>query len=207
MNVTCPAVQNIRVSRSRGRLARPRPKFADVTTPSDPFEELDRELREKVAGEFRRTAEEDEHAARKSTLRKRDMSHVAYELLSRGDSIRVTIGSTTIRGVVTHARGNLATVTAADGREAHINLAGPIAIEVAERSTAGGRGREQYGPESFIARLRELELNEARVEVISMSDGDPPNGRIEAVGSDHVMLVGSSHHFVPIAWIGAVRRL
>ena len=95
----------------------------------DPLEALDQELRERVGGEFRRTAEEDEFAARKAALRGRDLAQVAYELLSRGDTIRVTIGSTSIRGVLTHARATLATLSPSEGPELHLNLAGPLTID------------------------------------------------------------------------------
>ncbi len=177
-----------------------------MTTPPDPFEELDRELREAVAGEFRRTAEGDEYAARKSALRSRNLPQVAYELLSRGDTVRVVIGAASLRGVISHARGTLATLTGPDGTNTHLNLAGPVILEVVERSQAGGRTREQFGPESFLARLRELEINEASVEVLTASE-HRPSGRIEAVGPDHLMLVGETDQFVPLPWIGAVRLI
>ena len=178
-----------------------------MTTPTDPFEELDRELREKVGGEFRRTAEEDEFAAMKSAMRARDLSQVAYELLSRGDSVRIMIGTAAIGGTITHARGSLATVTTGEGVEAHINLAGPIVIDVIERSATGGMSREPYGPESFIARLRELELNEAPVEVLMANSDHRPSGKITAVGVDHLLISGASEQFVPLAWVAAVQRL
>lgn len=177
-----------------------------MATPPDPFEELDRELREKVGGEFRRTAEEDEYAARKSALRKRDLAQIVYELLSRGDSVRVTIGTTSVRGIVTHARGTLATITPSDGLEVHLNLAGPIMFDVVERSAQGGRTREQFGPETFIARMRELELNQAPIEALVGFTDIRPAGTIEAVGVDHLMIAGETTHFVPLGWIGAVKR-
>lgn len=183
-----------------------------VTAPDDddgldPLEALDHELRARVGGEFRRTAEEDEFAARKASLRSRDLAQVAYELLSRGDTLRVTIGSTSIRGVLTHARSTLATLTPAEGPEVHLNLAGPLTIDVIERSSDGGRTREQYGPETFVARLRELELAGAHVELLVGFASNNPRGVIEAVSADHVMLVGEETHFAPLAWIGAVLRL
>ncbi len=173
----------------------------------DPLAELDRELRERLAGEFRRSAEEDEFAARKSALHKRDLAVVVYELLSRGDTVRVTIGTTALRGEITHARGTLATLTTADGAEVHLNLAGPLLVDVVERAAHGGRVREQYGPESFLARLRELELAAAPVEVLVGFATTMPAGRIEAVASDHIMLVGTTEQFVPLQWVSAVRRL
>lgn len=173
----------------------------------DPFEALDQELRERVGGEFRRTAEEDEFVARKAALRGRDLAGVAYELLSRGDTIRVTIGNTSIRGVLTHARSTLATLIPTEGAELHLNLAGPLTIDVVDRSPGGGRTREQFGSDSFVARLRELELSATPIEVLLGFTDDRPSGTIEAVTADHVMLVGESTHFAPLAWIGGVRRL
>jgi hypothetical protein len=173
----------------------------------DPLARLDQELREKVGGEFRRTAEEDEFTARKAALRRRTLAQVAYELLSRGDNVRATIGAESFRGTITHARGTLATLTPATGAEVHLNLAGPLSLDVVERSATGGRTREPYGPETFVARLRELELSEVPIEaIVGFSDGRP-SGVIEAVGEDHLMLRGETTHFVPLAWIGAVRRL
>lgn len=173
----------------------------------DPLEALDQELRERVGGEFRRTAEEDEFVARKAALRGRDLAQVAYELLSRGDTIRATIGGTSVRGVLTHARSTLATLSPAEGPAVHLNLAGPLTIDVIERSPGGGRTREQYGPETFVARLRELELAQAPVELLVGFGRNNPRGVIEAVSADHVMLVGEVTHFAPLAWIGGVLRL
>ena len=171
----------------------------------DPIDELGRELREKVAGEFRRTAEEDEHAVRKTALRKRDLAQVAYELLSRGDVVRAIVGAFALRGVITHARGSLATLTPGEGPELHVNLAGPVVLEVVERSSTGGRSRQPFGPESFIARLREIELTESEVTVYLGVTAETPTGRIEAVAADHIMLIGDSTHFIAVDSIGAVR--
>jgi len=179
---------------------------AEGTEP-DPLEELSRELRETVGGEFRRSAEEDEQAARIMALRNRDLAHVAYELLSRGDLVRLTVGPASLRGAITHARGDLATLTTGEGVEIHINLHGPIALQVVERSAGGGRSRERFGPESFIARLRELELNHAPIEVLAGFVEVSPAGTIQAVAKDHLMVVGDTTHFVPIRQIGAVKRV
>lgn len=174
---------------------------------ADPLAELDQELRERVGGEFRRTAEEDEYTARKAALRHRTLAQVAYELLSRGDTVRVSIATTSFRGVITHARGSLATLTVAEGSEVHLNLGGPLTLDVVERSATGGRTREQFGPETFVARLRELELAEAPIEAVVGFGDVRPAGVIEAVSEDHLMLIGETTSYVPLAWVGAVRRL
>lgn len=174
---------------------------------ADPLAELDQELREKVGGEFRRLAEQDEYTARKAALRHRTLAQVAYELLSRGDRVRATIGAASFRGVVTHARGTLATLTLSEGSELHLNLAGPVTLDIVERSVTGGRTREQFGPETFVARLRELELAAVPIEALVGFGETRPAGVIEAVGEDHLMLLNDTTHFVPLAWLGGVRRL
>jgi hypothetical protein len=172
----------------------------------DGFDDLDRELRESVGGEFRRQAEEDEYAARKSALRKRSLDQVAYELLARGDTVSVLAGERRFRGVVAHAHGDLLTLVTPQGDQVHVNLEGPVVLQVAERAPEGGKGRDRFGPESFLARMRELELSELTVEIVAPSAGDPLTGRIEAAASDHLMMTDDTGAptFVPLAWVAAV---
>jgi hypothetical protein len=172
----------------------------------DEMERLGDELRQQVGGEFRRSAEEDEYAAAKAQMRARTLEHVAYELLSRGDTIAVTLGADQIHGVVTHAKGDLLTMQTLQEDRVDIHLGALIAIHVVERATAGGRTRDRFGAESFVARLRELELDEMPVTVTAPAAGGPILGRIEAVTSDHVMVNDDTagRWYVPIDGIAAV---
>ncbi len=155
----------------------------------DPLDELGQELRQKVAGEFRRTAEEDEFAARKIHLRSRDLGAIAHEVLSRGDQVEVIAEGLRMRGSVVHAKGTVATIEGPAGTRLDVNLAAPLIIHVVDHSTAGGRSRDPFGSDSFLARLRELEIDEARVRIIA--NGEVVIGRLEAVGTDHVMVIGN----------------
>ena len=189
---------NRRVVRTRYAVA--------MTGDLDGFEELEQELRESVGGEFRRQAEEDEYATRKGVLRNRSLDQVAYELLARGDTVAVLTGERRFLGVVAHANRDLLTLVTPKGDQVHVNLGGPIVLQVAERAPAGGKGRDRFGPESFLARMRELELSELTVEIVAPTAGDPVMGRIEAAATDHLMVISDSDalSFIPLAWVAAV---
>jgi hypothetical protein len=170
------------------------------------FDELDHHLRQSVGGEFRRQAEEDEYAARKGALRRRTLDQVAYELLGRGDTVAILAGERRFRGVVAHANRDLLTLVTSPGDQVHVNLGGPVAIHVVERAATGGKGRDRFGPESFLARMREIELSELTVEIVSPPTGGPVTGRIEAAASDHLMVIGEDDTtwYLPLATIAAV---
>lgn len=169
------------------------------------FDELGDELRQSVGGEFRRTAEEDEYAAAKAQLRARTLEHVAYELLSRGDTVAVTIGAEIVQGIVVHAKGDLLCVETPAGDRCDVRLGTPASIHVVQRATSPGRARDRFGAESFVARLRELELDEVPVTVIGPMRRDPVVGTIAAVASDHVLLRNDDGDwYLPLAGIAAV---
>jgi hypothetical protein len=169
----------------------------------DQIESVAQELRESVSGEFRRIAEEDEHAAYKARLRRRTLGHVASELLARGDLVACVSGDASFAGEVVHAGTDFATLHTAAGEYVEVNLAAAVAIRVDQRSTAGGRSRDPYGPETFLARLRELELEETGVEVLMPGGRQRIRGRIEAAATDHILVVDDAggEWFVPRAAI------
>lgn len=173
-------------------------------TPDLP-EDLARELRERIGGEMRRAAEEGEYDARKAALRGRDLGLVAYEWMTRGDVVACHFGETVITGVVTHARADLVTIQTGGGMIADINLAKAPAFKVASTPAPGGRGVDPIGAPGFRARLLEIEMAAAEVELWAIDTVGQIRGRIEAVAKDHVMLVGAdATWYVPIASIDAV---
>ena len=176
---------------------------------SDDQGELDKlgeELRQQVGGEFRRIAEEDEYAAAKAQLRSRTLEHVAFELLSRGDSIAVTIGPDLLHGTVVHAKGDLLVLETLQGDRVDVHLGRLVAIHVLDRTSQGGRARDRFGAGSFVARLRELELDEMPVAVAAPSAGGVVMGVIEAVTSDHVTVrdAETGHWYLPLDAIASV---
>lgn len=168
--------------------------------------EIDPDVQRDIADEFRRIAEMDEYAARKSMLRSRSLEDVAYDLLTRGDTVQLSVAEQRFVGTLAHAQGDLATVETADGDIVHINLQGPVAMRVTRRSTEGGKSRDLYAPNSFIARLRQLELQDAKVVMSVPGIGETIVGHIEAVTRDHVMFVDliAQVWYVPLKEIATV---
>ena len=173
-----------------------------------PLDEVGSELREKVGGEFRRAAEDDEQAARHIFLRGRTLSDVTHELLSRGDTVQLNLGDERFVGVVIYAKGSLATVLSQNDDEVHVNLEGPIALRVTRRSTNGGRLADSLGPASFLAKLRQLEIDEDTVLLSVPVIGESIACRIEAVATDHLMAADLTDHawYVPLDKIAAVTK-
>jgi hypothetical protein len=172
----------------------------------DPIEELRAELRELVGGEFRRNAEDDEAAAEHIRLRNRGLADVAFELLSRGDTLQINMGSERFVGVLVHAQGTLATLETQDGDHVHVNLAGPVALRVTRRATSGGRGREELGPDSFVARLRQLQMDGGMLIVGLPGLGESLRCTIDAVADDHLMVTDLTEQtwFLPYREIATV---
>ncbi len=170
------------------------------------FDELGDELRQAVGGEFRRTAEEDEFAAAKAQVRARTLEHVAYELLARGDTIAVIIAGDVIQGSVAHAKGDLLSLVTAAGDRLDVRLGALVAVRVVQRAAGAGRGRERFGAESFVARLRELELEAVPIVLTVPAANGPVEGVIDAVARDHVMVRDPDGNawFLPLDGIAAV---
>jgi len=176
-------------------------------TPDEPLDDLARELRERVGNEMRQEAELLEQDAAAVELRRRRIADLAIELLSRGDVVTVIAGDRSIRGRLTYARGELATVAAAIGR-VDVHLAVGVVLRVDERSTAGGE-TPRKGSDSLRARLLELELADNSIEVWVPVHGLDVSGSIVAVGKDHVIVQDQDDAewivlLDDIAWIRAI---
>lgn len=173
-----------------------------------PLDDLRRELRDRVGPDFQSAAEDDEGAARHIRLARRTLADVAFELLGRGDTVQLNVGNERFVGVVAYARGTLATLETSAGDECHVNLEGPVTLRVTKRSEGGGRSQPEFGPDSFEARLRELQHGEGRVVMSMPVIGESIACRITAVAADHVMVTDltGQEWFVPQGQIGTVTR-
>lgn len=174
---------------------------------SEPPDDLARELRERVGHEMRQEAEMLEQDAASVELRRRRIADVAIEALSRGDIVTVIAGDRSIRGRLSYARSELASVETAVGR-VDVHLAAGVILRIDERSTEGGR-TPRVGSETLRARLFELELSGSAVEVWAPAHGIEVMGPITAVGKDHVIVQDQDDAewivlFVDIAWIRAI---
>ncbi|MGI9609885.1 MAG: hypothetical protein ACR2NL_06285 [Acidimicrobiia bacterium] len=153
---------------------------------SEALDDLGRELRERVGKEMRQEAELLEQDAATVELRRRRLADIAIELVSRGDIVTIIAGDRSLRGRLTYARGEIASVEAPVGR-VDVHLPAGVVVRVDERSTDGGR-TPRKGSDTMRARLLELELAGTDIEVWVPSHGIDVSGTIVAVGKDHVVV-------------------
>jgi hypothetical protein len=171
---------------------------------NEEFEEMSRELREQVGGEFRLAAEEDEFWAMKQARRAGTLAEIAYDAMSRGDLLEVWAAESVFRGFVRHTKGDLLVLE--NQIHVDVNLGGPIVIRVIEPGAAAGKGVVTGGANSFAARLAEHEQQQALVDFIVPFTSAPVSGRVLIRAEDHVIAKGadSREWVVPLKWLAAV---
>ena len=171
---------------------------------SQEFEEVGRELRERIGGEFRLAAEEDEYWAMKQARRAGTLAEVAYDAMSGGDRVEIWAGESVFRGFIQHTRNDLLMLVAQANVD--VNLGAPVVMRVVERATTSGAGTLPNGPESFAARLAELEQSEAVGEFITAYSRAAVVGRVAIRARDHVIVEDGDGRewIVPIQWLMAV---
>jgi len=168
------------------------------------FEEVGRELRERVGGEFRLTAEEDEYWAMKLARRAGSLAEVAYDAMSRGDRVEIWAGEIAFRGFIQHTRNDLLMLRTEANVD--VNLGAPLVLRVVEPAARSGAAALPQGPMSFAARLAELEQSDAVCAFIIPFSRAEVVGRVLIRARDHV-IVGSGdgqEWFVPLNWLTAV---
>jgi hypothetical protein len=169
--------------------------------------ELSEVLRERIGEEFRAEAEEAERLAAVAARRSRTLIDIATEMRSRGDSVVVTVGGRSVLGTISYVGADFIRLRVAGGSDSiDVNAAVPLTLAVSERQPSGGTDTEP-GPTTFRARLLELELDGATVEIMT-TDGDAAAGLLRAVGRDHVLVATpDSECFVALSALATVRRV
>lgn len=154
----------------------------------------------------RAEAEASEREAAQLSMRTRSLADVAFDAMSRGDTLAVTAGGKTFTGRVGYAAGDLMTLETGTGR-VDVNLAGGVAIRVMERARSGGRARPE-GPGSFRGRLLEHE-GVRDVELWSTVLPDPIRGTVKVAARDHVVFRDREGRewFLPLSTVAYVARL
>lgn len=173
---------------------------------NEEFQKIDRELRERVGGEFRLAAEEDEFWAMKQARRTATLSEIAYDSMSRGDLLEVWAGDSVFRGFVRHAKGDLLVLE--NQIHVDVNLGGQIVLRVIEAGAAVGKAVVTGGANSFAARLAEHEQNQTLADFIVPFSRAPVSGRVIIRAADHVIVEGTDARewVVPLKWLAAVVR-
>lgn len=173
---------------------------------NEEFEKVDRELRERVAGEFRLAAEEDEFWAMKQARRTGTLAEIAYDSMSRGDLVEVWAGDSVFRGFVRHTKGDLLVLES----QVHVdvNLSGPVVLRVIETAATSGTAGDRSGAASFSARLAEHEQHQALADFLVPFSRAPISGRVTIRAKDHLIVAGadSCEWVVPLKWLAAVVR-
>lgn len=162
------------------------------------LEELAADLRQATGRELRWEAEDVETDIEVGRRRGRQLSTVAYELMSRGDEVTAGWGHTLVTGKIVYAKGDLAVMETGHA-VVSLNLSGPVAIKVVRRATAGGTGTPTGGSGTFKARLAELEQTGETVKVVSTHSEEMIEGRITIAAADHVAVVNQqgTEWFIP----------
>ena len=143
-------------------------------------------MRQGAGEELRADAEENERLAAQAARRNASLADVARDAMFRGDKVALRFTNHTVSGQVAHASGDLLTVETTAGT-VHVNLGVPVTLTVIEPDAAEGRTPEQ-GVDSLRARLFELELAEAEVELQAAGFDGSIRGRVAVVATDHVVL-------------------
>ena len=158
------------------------------------FEELASELRQAVGREFRWEAEDVEHLTDQQRRRRRSLTDVAHEAMSRGDIVILGRGEIRHRGTLAAVHNDLALLDTGMGIiNAHLS---EVVFTIAERAREGGTVGDK-GAQSFQGRLGELEHTGETV-VVEGEDLEL-KGRIAVAAVDHVTLVDTEGRewFVP----------
>ena len=183
-------------------------QMADDTTPGDDFlDELGRELRERIGAEMRWEAETSERDAAAVEMRRRLVADVARELASRGDTVSLFAGARSVRGTITYARGDIATLDTPGGQvDAH--LAAGLILRVDTRSPSGGTA-PRSGSDTLRARLLEHEVLGNRLEFWSARHDLEISGDVITVGKDHVIVQDRNNQewIIPLMDVAWVRRV
>lgn len=148
------------------------------------FEDLASELRQAVGREFRWEAEDVEQLTDQQRRRRRSLTDVAHEAMSRGDTVILGRGEIRHRGRLTAVNSDLAMVDTGMGI---INAQlSEVVFTVADRARRGGTVGDR-GAQSFRGRLAELEHTGETV-VVEGADLEL-TGRIAVAAADHITLV------------------
>lgn len=154
----------------------------------DEFDELARELRERLGPELRADAEESEALAALAARRARTLADIGRLAADRGDEVVLELRSLRVTGTVRYAAGDLLSLSAHAAR-LDVCTRRIAALRVVAAPTRRGADEAVPGPGGFTARLHELEMAGTVVEVLVDGHADPPRGTITVVARDHVVLV------------------
>jgi hypothetical protein len=146
-----------------------------------------RKLRRETDREFREEAAAEEADATQLLARSRSLAEAAFESMVRGDAVTLAAGGREWGGRLVEAAGDLAVVESGSQRVC-LNLSAVRWLRIDAKGRGDGH-RSGGSVGSLRAQLGVFEMEAERVEVVTI-DGGSVEGRVRAVGRDHVDLIG-----------------
>lgn len=165
------------------------------------FDELARELRDRVGPDIRQEAAEDETLTELQRLRSRDLAEAAREAMHRGDLITIQTAGITLSDPVEYVGGDYLTMEAAESVVDVLLARATLFIEPRQR---GGRSGKPAAW-TFRARLAQHEQSGNPIELI-LDTGDRIRGVLDVVAADHLVVTDgeSGSRLVPTPLVVAV---
>ena len=162
-----------------------------------------RKLRRETDREFREEAAAEEADATQLLLRSRTLANAAFESMVRGDEVTLAAGGREWGGRLVEAAGDLAVIDTGSHRVC-VSLPALSWLRIDRRGPGDGQ-RSSGAVGSLRAQLGVFEIEAESVEMVT-TDGGSVEGRVRAVGRDHVDLVGSTgvHWMVALGAVAAV---
>ena len=162
-----------------------------------------RKLRRETDREFREEAAAEEADATQLLLRSRTLANAAFESMVRGDEVTLAAGGKEWGGRLVEAAGDLAVVDTGS-HQVCISLPALRWLRIDARGRGDGR-RSSGTVGSLRAQLGVYEMDAERVEIVT-AEGGSVEGRVRAVGRDHVDLMGPTglHWLVALNAVAAV---
>ena len=150
------------------------------------LDDLASELRRRVGPEWRADAEAAEREAARAARRRRSVADVARIHMARGDEVVLALPGRRFAGAVRAAAGDLVALDTPTGR-VDVRVTGPVTLTVTRASAGAGR-EPRAGAGSFLARLRELEMEARPVRLGLSGHAEELSGRLAVAADDHVVL-------------------
>lgn len=166
----------------------------------DPLEEMARDLRRRVGGEFRAEREAAEAEADLLARRRLTIVDVARAAAHRGDVVEVRVASRAFRGEVVGVGPDHLWLRNGAG-SVHVALA---ALHSLRRIPASGAGVPANDPGSIRALLRASEMDNRRITLLG-DDGSEFDGVVRTCASDHLVVADDAGEtIVPLGHVAAV---
>jgi hypothetical protein len=170
-----------------------------LTWQPEDFEDLGSELRRRVGAELREEAEEIERLSDLQRRRKDSLREVAQAAMHRGDSVIITIGERTWKGVLRAVGDDYLQL---ESKQSLVECPLSAAVISVQRSRSGGK-KGKPASATWKARLAEHAAEQTTVRIL-LRGSEELAGLIEVIATDHLQLSGEEPAYIPLGLIEAI---